>query len=260
MKKGLLIGLAILVALILLGVIFGKRPTSTSKDLSAKLYQNDTEFKNDLKELTTQFKLSEKQIQCLGFYISYRSKNDTALKTMTYARIIEAADSLCKTRNEDLSAKESFSNTADTLNNAFVKTKWLYDSSVDKMTSDVTYTAVIQSNSDIQLHSPYGATPVNIMIRKRRKETDVILSINEGQFYVEYNSPQAVLVRFDDDKAYRLNYSEAADGSSNYIFLNAPQKFIAQIKKSKKLLIEAGFYQDGLKQIDFDIEGLVWDK
>lgn len=44
------------------------------------------------------------------------------------------------------------------------------------------------------------------------------------------------------------------------IFLNNSKKFINNLKKSKKVMIEATFFDAGSKVIEFDVEGLKWEK
>ncbi len=47
-------------------------------------------------------------------------------------------------------------------------------------------------------------------------------------------------------------------GSPNYIFLESAKKFISKLKKSKQVIIEIEFFQNGEKQIKFNTDGLKW--
>jgi hypothetical protein len=46
----------------------------------------------------------------------------------------------------------------------------------------------------------------------------------------------------------------------NQIFIENPNKFLKKLKKSKTLMIEASFYNEGTKVIEFNVEGLVWNR
>ena len=58
----------------------------------------------------------------------------------------------------------------------------------------------------------------------------------------------------------RDSYNSASDGSSNVVFIENASKFIGLLKTSKKIILEAEFFDAGNKQFDFNVEGLKWDK
>jgi hypothetical protein len=37
-------------------------------------------------------------------------------------------------------------------------------------------------------------------------------------------------------------------------------KFLQELKKSKRVAIEASFYQDGTRIMEFDVSGLIWEE
>jgi hypothetical protein len=87
---------------------------------------------------------------------------------------------------------------------------------------------------------------------------EVILKIDKGQFMGNVSGDAYVRVKFDNTKPQNYYYNEAADGSSNYIFLNAANDFIKKIKTAQKVIIESQFYNNGVKQMEFNVSGLQW--
>jgi hypothetical protein len=49
-----------------------------------------------------------------------------------------------------------------------------------------------------------------------------------------------------------------ADYSSDWLFLQPPERFIAQLRKSKSVVIEVHFYQHGSAQYEFTTGGFEW--
>ena len=137
---------------------------------------------------------------------------------------------------------------------------WSYSEDTDKMTDTKTYFAANTSPDHLSFDFPYneGANVETLILRKRRNSTDVIIQITQGQFQSGIYGG-AVLTRFDDDKPQKYSYSTSSDGTSTVIFINQVEKFINRLKTSKKLLIEAEFYQEGNVQVSYDTEGLKWE-
>lgn len=65
-------------------------------------------------------------------------------------------------------------------------------------------------------------------------------------------------VRFDEQKAFNLGYSNPSDYSSENIFINNPKKFITGLKTAKHTIIQSEFYDEGVKTIEFNSAGLIW--
>ncbi|WP_316838721.1 hypothetical protein [Pedobacter gandavensis] len=137
--------------------------------------------------------------------------------------------------------------------------KWLYYDDEDKMTSKKDYYAELIANEELEFGFPYnGGSVATLILRKKRDENHVILQISKGQFIHNY-SGASVKVRFGDSKANVYSISRPADHSSDVVFIDNTARFISNLKKHKKLLIEAEFYKEGSRQMAFDIEGFKWD-
>jgi hypothetical protein len=137
--------------------------------------------------------------------------------------------------------------------------KWSYKEKEDKMTSTKTHYASISSDNELEFEFPYnGGSNGTITLRKGAEELSVILGISKGQFNTGVESTP-IKVRFDDGKVLTYDCSESSDGSSDILFIPSEKKFIAKLKKSKKMIIQAEFYDAGLKEMEFTTAGLKWD-
>lgn len=137
---------------------------------------------------------------------------------------------------------------------------WSYNESTDKMTSKVSYFAKAQSTNKVHFEFPYnGGSTFFLTVRKKDGGTDVILSISKGQFVGTLSDDSYVRVKFDEEEPVRYSFNGSSSGSSDLIFLENEKRFISKLKKSKKLMIDAEFYQAGRQVAEFDTEGFVWD-
>lgn len=66
-------------------------------------------------------------------------------------------------------------------------------------------------------------------------------------------------VKFDNDPIERYECMNAADGSANIIFLRQPGRFLRKLKHSERVVMEAEFFHEGLRQITFHTSGLNWE-
>jgi len=90
-----------------------------------------------------------------------------------------------------------------------------------------------------------------------RHGLNVTLSIDRGQFLCSTYQCE-LLVRFDDEKAVRFSGTEPADNSTTTVFINSPARFVAGLRKAKKVFIQPTFYHEGNPVVEFDVSGLKW--
>jgi len=136
--------------------------------------------------------------------------------------------------------------------------KWRYTESKDKMGRGTIKNALVDSINKLSFAFPYqGLQSATLQLRKHPKYgKDVIVSIEKGQFLCNSYRGCKVSVRFDNRKPLRYNVSEPSDNSSTYIFIRNYKSFVSRAKKSKKIYIEAEFYQEGIRVMEFNSEGL----
>jgi hypothetical protein len=141
------------------------------------------------------------------------------------------------------------------------KIEWVYSEDIDKMEGTKQYFGIISSKNKIDFQFPYdGGSSFEITIRNLGKENEVLLSVSKGLFMISYDSSESIKVKFDDNESEYYTYNSPTDGSSDVIFIDNSKRFLKKLKSSKKVLIETTFYNEGNKVIEFDVEGLKWDK
>lgn len=163
-----------------------------------------------------------------------------------------------------------FENIVNNLNKTFSNLKyegvkfeakpiWKYKEFEDKMDNSKTYLASVTSTNEINFSSPYdGGSSFYLNVRNDNKQNEVYLKVSKGQFG---GSSKTCRVKFDDNPVVSYDYMGTSDYSSDVIFFKNPKKFIASLKKAKKLMIECAFFQEGARIIEFDdVQGLEWDR
>jgi hypothetical protein len=137
-------------------------------------------------------------------------------------------------------------------------TKWSYSERPDKMRGATTTFASVRSNNVASFNFPYqGGSPMLLALRKSaRSGSDVILTIAPGQFVCVLEC--SVHVKFDAGKVETFGASGPSDGSAKAVFIDSYDRFVGKLKKAKKVMVEADFYQEGATQFEFDVAGLVW--
>jgi hypothetical protein len=140
-----------------------------------------------------------------------------------------------------------------------IKKKWLYTEREDKMTSKSMYFAKIEADELLQFKSPYdgGATATFVIRYNGEGFGNIYLTISQGQF-MTHSSGTYYRVRFDESEAKSYKVSTPSDGSSTLVFFSY-YDLLDKIKKSKKMLIQAEFYQEGLRTMEFNISNLKWE-
>ena len=139
------------------------------------------------------------------------------------------------------------------------KSSWNYSEEDDQMTTSKTFFAVIACNEALSFHSPYdGYNKANLLIRSKRGKTDLILSIDKGQFLSSYEGDKTVNVRFDNSPAKKYAYNNPSDYSSTNIFIQNKFDFLRKLKAANTLKIECEFYDEGNIIMTFDTKGLDW--
>lgn len=148
---------------------------------------------------------------------------------------------------------------ADKLRRQNLGLTWNYSTSEDSMSGKPVRRAYVSSINTVDFDFPYaGAQRATLTIRKHpRWGTSVYIRIEKGQFVCGYDDCN-VRVRFASGNAKRVSASEPEDNSSNLLFINNESSFISQARKSDKVYIEAGFYQEGNRVFEFDISDLEW--
>lgn len=141
-----------------------------------------------------------------------------------------------------------------------VPDSWVYTDREDKMNSTTTYIARVNAKELMQFDFPYhGGTESSIMVRKNASGTDVMLIISQGQFITSFTGDQYIKAKFGENKPKNYSISRSSDGSTEVVFINNDKNFIANLKANNTVIIEAEFYQEGIRQMEFNIQNFEWN-
>lgn len=137
---------------------------------------------------------------------------------------------------------------------------WIYNSNVDEMSDQPTAHACTMSTNMVQLGFPYETQRVSLCLRQHpRWGQDVIVRLERGgQFLCTSYQACTVRVRFDDGEAAAYSALEPSDNSSDTIFITNDARFIGNLRRSSRVIIEANFYQAGAQRMSFDAGQLEW--
>lgn len=161
------------------------------------------------------------------------------------------------------SSKEIASDTIDTLLSPTLEQKspagnWSYWENTDKMTSKSVYHAQVNGKEELQFEFPYqGGAVASIYLRNKDNKNDAVLMVSKGQFNSSIEG-QTIRVRFDDGSPVMYNCNPSSDGDPKFLFVQSTKGFINKLKSAKKVIVEAEFYNEGLRQMEFVTDGLKW--
>ncbi|VVP71478.1 cytochrome d ubiquinol oxidase subunit II [Pseudomonas fluorescens] len=137
---------------------------------------------------------------------------------------------------------------------------WDYKTSQDSMSQKPITTAFIRSTNRLSFDFPYGgAQQAMLQLRKHpRWGQDVILQIQKGQFICNSYNGCSVSVRFGNGKPKQFSAGEPSDNDSTYVFIQGYNSFVSELRKVDKIYIEAQFYKEGNRTMEFAVDGLDW--
>ena len=135
--------------------------------------------------------------------------------------------------------------------------QWTYQVDDDAMGKGKAHLAFLESTNTVQLELPYsGEQHATLIVRTHpRYGKDVILKIERGQFLGSSFQESKVLVRFDELEARSYNAIGAEDNSSETLFLRGYDRFMAGLKKARKVRLSAAVFQEGSPVFEFDVSG-----
>jgi hypothetical protein len=138
--------------------------------------------------------------------------------------------------------------------------RWTYTSAPDAMTSRPIRLAATLSVGALQFRPPYeGPQHAILAVRYHPREgTNVMLTIERGQFVCGLRACR-LPVRFDDARAVAFDALEPTDGSSTQLFIQPVGRFLPLLRASHRVIIEATFFQEGSRAIEFATQGLEWE-
>jgi hypothetical protein len=136
--------------------------------------------------------------------------------------------------------------------------KWEYATQSDSVGSGLVSIAAIESLSPISFGFPYGgAQRGTLKIQAHpRWGRSAALSIIKGQFIC--NDPCYTTVQFDDGRVWQYETVLPADNSTTIVFIRDHADFIRELRKARRVRMEALFFQEGTRTFEFKVAGLNW--
>ena len=133
--------------------------------------------------------------------------------------------------------------------------QWTYYDRKDEMGRGVAKYAEVTSTNELSFHFPYsGEQHATLTIRSHPKHgKDVIVSLARGQFLCAAYGGCRISVRFDEGPEQTFTGHGASDGDPKYLFISPYDKFVGQMRKAKKIRIEAEFFQEATRVMQFDV-------
>jgi len=131
-------------------------------------------------------------------------------------------------------------------------TGWAYDTSDDELRGEKIYRASMESSNSVSFDFPYnGGSTLRMTVRRHPEYgQDVIFVISKGQFTCGVDDC-AGTINFGSG-AESIALVEPSDNASDTLFAANADYVIGQLKKSKKVIVELPFYQEGNRQFTFD--------
>lgn len=171
----------------------------------------------------------------------------------------ESKNSADSPKQEDTVKSVSSDTEKKEISKSEKESSWKYSEKEDKMTSNKILYASVIAKEKLQFDFPYnGGSEATLIIRKNDNVNDIMLRVSKGQFNNSISGGD-VRIRFDELKPKKYSFLPPSDGSSDVIFLKPVKELLSKIKQSHKMIIEAEFFNEGLRHIEFDIEGLKFE-
>lgn len=140
------------------------------------------------------------------------------------------------------------------------ESEWNYSTEKDEMRGTTSRFAQLDAANMINLDFPYGEQRGRVVVRQSAQfGFDILVGVPSGQIMCNSFSDSYVNVKFDDGAIQRYGCTDASDGTSNMIFIQGSKGFLSKLKKSKKAVVEAEFFQNGMQQMTFNTANLKWE-
>ncbi len=114
----------------------------------------------------------------------------------------------------------------------------------------------------VRLQSPYSDVAARLCVRQSPQHgLDVYVALlGDGQIICRSYNNCSVNIRFGDGEQQSFSATDAADGSSNIIFVTNAQRFVTGVKGAPVTRIQLTFYQAGVQVVEFNTSGLEWPR
>ncbi len=139
--------------------------------------------------------------------------------------------------------------------------QWAYSISKDEMSGKSGAMACITSTNELQFPTPYaGGSYGQLCLRKGPRFAEAAtVEISKGQMLCHSFISCNIRIRFDDNKPIATEGRGPSDGSARTVFLPQYRTLVQAMKRSRTVMIEVEYYQNGAQILRFDVSGLKKD-
>ena len=136
--------------------------------------------------------------------------------------------------------------------------QWTYSISKDEMSGKSGAMACVTSTNELEFSFPYaGGSYGELCLRKGPRFSEAAtVEISKGQILCHSFASCNIRIRFDDNKPATTEGREPSDGSARTVFLPHYRTLVQTMKRSRTVMIEAEYYQNGAQILRFDVSGL----
>jgi hypothetical protein len=127
--------------------------------------------------------------------------------------------------------------------------EWRYEHEKDAM-GEERHMATTTSRDKISMGFPYEGPQYGILMVRRSKGLDIMLSVDHGQFVCSYYGC-SLEVKFDDGPTQKWQADEPESHSTTLLFLRQSSKFLKALAAAKVVRIKATFFQQGSYVFEF---------
>lgn len=150
--------------------------------------------------------------------------------------------------------------TANQVADVVPVSRWQYSRQRDEMRDTTSRHAEIESDNSVDLNFPYGSVKGTIWVRQRPEDgLTVAFSVERGQVLCNSFTNTSISIKFDDGPIQRFRCVDASDGSTETAFLTDARRALASLKRARRTVVEAEFFQQGRQQFVFQTTGLDWE-
>lgn len=136
--------------------------------------------------------------------------------------------------------------------------RWHYQSYRDPMTDRTTQTACTTSTNSAAQEPPYSTVSADLCVQQSAQTglgAYIVLN-GDGQILCRRYNNCTVRVRFGDGEQQSFSAAEAADGSSNMIFILNASRLVTAIKQANVTRVQFTLYRAGSPVLEFPTAGL----
>jgi hypothetical protein len=139
---------------------------------------------------------------------------------------------------------------------------WQYTHDEDQMRNVATDTATIQSVNTLDLGFPYDSNPGFLSVAHTAANTfhPFIVELKvDGQFDLTVcDGPYGcdLIIKFDDGPIRHFIFHEADGHPAGILIAYDDPELVPAIRSASKMWIEATYFQNGRRQLEFDVQGL----